>query len=155
MIPALCLLTSAMGRQRPACSEAAAEKAIYAFNSSLLRPSQDRRFARCTVLVRAAVPRAEELVRPRPQPDYCSHGCCEQYLGCERIVNRPSWAGSAAGSWGCPPAAQRPAKATITGLPWHFLERAALKQLVLGDAEGGPAASLEPALPQQQVAHLP
>ena len=54
-----------------------------------------------------------------------------------------------------PPAAQRPAKATITGLPWQFLERAALEQLVLGDAEGGPAASLEPALPQQQLAHLP
>ena len=54
-----------------------------------------------------------------------------------------------------PPAAQQPAKATITGLPCHFLERAALEQLVLGDAEGGPAASLEPALPQQHLAHLP
>ena len=54
-----------------------------------------------------------------------------------------------------PPAAQRPAKATITGLPWQFLERTALEQLLLGDAEGGPAASLEPALPQQHLAHLP
>ena len=54
-----------------------------------------------------------------------------------------------------PPAAQRPSKATITGLPCQFLERAALEQLLPGDDEGGPAASLEPALPQQQLAHLP
>ena len=54
-----------------------------------------------------------------------------------------------------PPAAQRPPRQTITGLPWQFLERTALEQLLLGDAEGGPAASLEPALPQQHLAHLP
>ena len=29
-------------------------------------------------VVHCAVPRGEELVRPRPHPDYCLHRCCEQ-----------------------------------------------------------------------------